>query len=172
MKNPRFLTLSSMILIAAIARLIPHPWNVTPVAAMALFAGAHFERRSQAFFVPLAALFLSDAVLGFHRTMPFVYAAVALTVAIGIFVAHRRSSLALVTASLGGSLMFFILTNFGYWITTEAFPQTLAGLMQCYTAAIPFFRNTMAGDMIFTAVLFGSFALAERSVPRLQRTTA
>src|SRR5215470_13244534 len=112
MTNARFLTLVTMTLAAATTRLLPHPPNVTPIAAMALFGGAHFASPLTALAVPLAAMFLSDLLLGFglHPVMPFVYGSFAFTVWLGRRVRTRRSPLAIAVAALCGSVVFFVVT--------------------------------------------------------------
>lgn len=171
MFNPRFLTLAGMILIAALSRLLPHPWNFSPVGAMAIFAGAHFSRKWTAFIIPLAALLLSDIFLGFYPGMFFVYLSFCVNVLIGIAIRNRKNVAYIGGAALLGSIQFFILTNFGTWLAGFLYPVTAAGLVQCFTAAIPFFAHTVLGDAFYTALLFGSFAFAERRLPKLQEQT-
>ncbi len=169
MMNARFLTLVAMTLAAATTRLLPHPPNVTPIAAMALFGGAHFGSPRTSLAVPLTAMFLSDLLLGFglHPVMPFVYGSFAFTVWLGRWLRARRSPLAIAVAALCGSVVFFLVTNLGVWLVGDLYPRTLDGLVACYIAAIPFFRNTLAGDGGYTLALFGGFALARRYVPSL-----
>jgi hypothetical protein len=164
----RLAAILAAILAAAALRLVPHPPNFTPIGAIALFGGAYLGRQWLAFAAPLGALLLSDLVLGFHDSMVFVYAAVALAVMIGWAVARRLTPLSVAGAALASSLLFFTVTNFGVWLTSGMYPPTLAGLAACFVAAIPFFQNTLAGDLVFSALLFGGFALLERRVPRLQ----
>ena len=166
--HARLLAILSAILLAAALRLVPHPPNFTPIGAMALFGGAYFGRRALAFAAPLGALLLSDAVIGFHSGMPFVYASVAIIVLFGIAVRSRMTPLRIGAAAVLSSVLFFAVTNFGVWLGDGMYPQTLAGLAACYVAAIPFFQNTLAGDLVFTALLFGGFALIERRVPLLR----
>lgn len=153
------------IFLAAMSRLAPHPPNFTPVGAMALFGGAYLGRRALAFAAPLAALFLSDLILGFHGGMVFVYGSVAMIVLLGWVVARRITPLRVAAASLAGSILFFAVTNFGVWLSSGMYPLSLAGLAACYVAAIPFFQNTLAGDLVFAALLFGGFALLEQRLP-------
>ena len=166
--HSRLAAILTAILVAASLRLLPHPPNFTPIGAMALFGGAYLGRRAIAFAAPLGALMLSDLVLGFHGSMPFVYAGVAFTVLIGWVLASRLSAVTVAGAALASSVLFFGLTNFGVWLTSGMYPPTLAGLAACFVAAIPFFQNTLAGDLFYSALLFGGFALLERRVPRLQ----
>ena len=169
MVSARFVTLVGMTLTAAATRLLPHPPNLTPIAAMALFGGAHFASPIAAFAVPLSAMFLSDGLLGFglHRVMPFVYGSFAFTVCLGRWLRSRRSPLAVGVAAVSGSLFFFVVTNLGVWLVGDLYPRTFDGLVTCYIAAIPFFSNTLAGDACYTVALFGGFALAQRYVPTL-----
>jgi len=167
--NPaRFSAILLAIALAAAMRLLPHPPNFSPIGAMALFGGAYFGRRWLAFLAPLAAMLLSDAVIGFHSGMAYVYGSVALVVLIGWALARRVSPFTVAGAAIASSVLFFLVTNFGTWATGELYPQTLAGLAACYVAAIPFFQNTLAGDLFFSAVLFGGFALVEWRVPVLR----
>jgi len=170
--NARILALLAAILTAAALRLIPHPPNFTPIGAMALFSGAYLGRKGLAFVAPLAAMLLSDAILGFHSGMPFVYASVALIVLIGSLVASRITAMTVVGAALASSVLFFIVTNFGTWLVSGMYPLTGGGLAACYVAAIPFFQNTAVGDLFYCAVLFGGFALLERAVPKLRPQAA
>jgi Family of unknown function (DUF6580) len=180
MLNARFFTLLGIILSAAAMRLVPHPPNVTPIGAMALFAGAYFATRKTAFLVPLTTMYLSDLALGFfvydfgwfHWFMPFVYASFAITVGLGLLVRHRLTPLTIGAAALFGSVQFFVITNFGVWLVSGVYPKTVAGLLDCYAAAIPFFGNTLVGDAAYTLVLFGGFALAQRYVPVLREEPA
>jgi hypothetical protein len=162
MNTQRALTLCLIIAAAAASRLLPHPENVTPVAALALFAGAHFERRSLALLVPLAAMLLSDMVLGFHATQWAVYLGVALMCCIGFLLRTRRGAAPVALACLAGSVVFFVVSNVGVWLTGGLYAPTLEGLVACFVAAIPFFTNTLLGDAFYAALLFGGFALAER----------
>jgi hypothetical protein len=169
----RLLTLVLAIFAAAAMRLLPHPPNFSPIAAMALFSGAYLPKRALAFVAPFGALILSDLFLGgFYAGIGFVYASFALTVLIGWALARRKTVLTIAGAALASSLLFFVLTNFGMWLFSGFYPLTWGGLAACYVAAIPFFQNTLAGDLFFTALLFGGFALAERLVPSLRRQRA
>ena len=157
----KFLPEVVLVFLAAAARIVPHPPNVTPVAAMALLAGFAFGARPLAFVLPLAALFVSDLVLGLHESMIFVYGAFAVTVWIGTRLGEFRWTRTL-GAALASSVLFFLLTNFGVWALGTLYPRTLAGLVACYGAAIPFFRNSVLGDLGFTVVLFNAYRLWSR----------
>ena len=170
MDNKARLTALLVAIFAATAmRLLPHPPNFSPIAAMALFSGAYLPKRALAFVAPFAALLLSDLVLGFYPELIFVYLSVAATVLIGWLVSKRKTVLRIGAAAVASSILFYLVTNFGVWLVVDFYPKTLAGLVACYVAAIPFFQNTLAGDLFFTALLFGGFALAERLLPALRQ---
>src|SRR4029079_8764176 len=111
---------------------------------------------------------LSDLVLGFYHGVVTVYASVALIVVLGWLVLGRVSSLRVGAAAIASSVLFFVITNFGVWLFTGFYPLTMAGLATCYIAAIPFFQNTVVGDLFYSVLLFGGFALLERTVPTLR----
>jgi|ERR1700719_893024 len=157
-----------MIIFAAVLRIVPHPWNFTPIGAMALFSGAMFRDRRVAFLFPLAALFAGDLFVGLHRLIPVVYASFLLNVLIGTWLANRRSISRIGGAVFLGALQFFIVTNFAVWQLFGTYPHTPAGLAACYIAGLPFFSNTIAGDAIYATIFFGSFALAERLFPAIR----
>ena len=163
----RLIALLAAIAAAAALRLVPHPPNFSPIDAMALFSGAYLARRWVAFAAPLAALLLSDLILGFYPGMLFQYAAVVLIALLGMAALSRVTLARLVVAALASSVLFFLVSNFGVWLAGGMYPQTLAGLGACFVAAVPFFQNTVAGDLFYTALLFGGFALAEHFLPRL-----
>jgi hypothetical protein len=176
MLNKRFFVILGIILSAAAMRFVPHPPNMTPIAAMALFGGVYFASRRTAFLIPLAAMYLSDLALGlfvydfgfFHGFMPFVYAGFLITVCLGFLVRRRLTPLVVGGAALMSSVLFFIVTNFGVWLVGSLYPKTLAGLASCYLAAILFFRNSLAGDVLYALLFFGGFALAQRYLPALR----
>ena len=142
MSKPRLVVLVCMILAAAASRLIPHPPNVASITAVALFGGAYLSDKRLAFFVPMAGLFVSDSILGFYSHMEIIYGSFALVVCIGLLLRSRRSPLRIAGAILASSVLFFAITNFGVWAFSSLYPKTMAGLVACYVAAIPFFENT------------------------------
>jgi hypothetical protein len=166
--HTRIIALLAAIVGAAALRLVPHPPNFSPIDAMALFGGAYLGRKAIAFVAPLAAMLLSDALLGFHSGMPFVYASVAISVMIGWWVASNRSVARIGAAALASAVLFFVVTNFGVWLQSGMYPPTPAGLAACYVAAIPFFQNTLAGDLLYATLLFGGFAVLERLIPAVR----
>ena len=120
-----------------------------------------FADKRAAFLVPLTAMFLGDLVLGLHALIPVIYGCFALIVCLGFWLRKQRSAGRIIVAALASSVLFFVITNFAFWASTSLYPKTVAGLAECYVAAIPFFRNALAGDPFFTTVLFGGLALAE-----------
>ena len=161
MENGKRLWIAMVILCAA-ARLLPHPWNFTPLMAIGLFSGYQASKAATGILVTLSALALSDLVLGFHSGFWWVYAAALVAVFFGRITRNRGVS-AIAAAALASSLSFFLITNFMVWATSRMYPATLAGLAACFTAAIPFYQNQLAGDALYTAALFGGYALLKRS---------
>jgi hypothetical protein len=157
-----------MIILAAVVRILPHPWNFTPIGAMALFSGAMFRDRRVAFLFPLVALFAGDLFVGLHRLMPVVYASFLFSVFIGTWLANRRGIFRIGGAVFLGALQFFLITNFAAWQLFGTYPHTPAGLAACYIAGLPFFGNTLAGDALYSTLFFGAFALAEHFFPTLR----
>jgi hypothetical protein len=160
-----------MIALAAALRIAPHPWNFTPIGAMALFSGATIRDRRLAFLVPVLALLAGDAFIGFHKLMAIVYATFVISVAIGRWLGEHRTARRIAGATFFGAAQFFVVTNFAVWATGLSHPKTFAGLVACYVAGVPFFWNTLAGDAVYAALLFGGFALAERFAPILRHPT-
>lgn len=159
-----------LVLLGSLTRLLPHPPNFVAMGALALYSGARLPRR-WAYVVPLAAMALSDVALDwatgrsvFTLLRAAVYGSFAAIVWIGrIALAGRRPRvLPLAALSVGGSVLFYLVTNFANWLEFDTYPSTAAGLALCYAAAIPWFWNTLAADLLGTTVLFGLDALSAR----------
>jgi uncharacterized protein DUF6580 len=163
----RMVVVLCMIVIAAALRIAPHPWNLTPVGAMALFSGALVRDRRLAFIFPLLALFAGDLFIGFHKLTPIVYLSFLINVLIGRFLTDNRTVARIGGATFLSALQFFVVTNFGVWAFLGSFPRTGAGLLACYVSGLPLFWNTLYGDGLYATLLFGGFALAERTFPAL-----
>jgi len=147
-------------------RVLPHEPNVTAVVAISLFAGFFMRRASFAIGVPLVSMLISDVVLGAYdyRTMALVYASLLAPIFYRA-VLKKRLSLSTVGAGvLGSSTLFFVVTNFAVWLFSGMYSHDLAGLGECYVAAIPFFRNGLLGDLAWTAGLFGTYSLVTRGM--------
>ncbi|MBI2034715.1 MAG: hypothetical protein HYT11_03220 [Candidatus Levybacteria bacterium] len=147
---------SIIVVIAVLMRLLPHLPNFTPIAAMALFGGCYLDKK-YAIAIPLLAMFVSDIFLGFHNTMIFVYGSFLLTGFLGMWLRRKKSVSSVAGAAILSSIGFFIITNFGVWAVTELYPKTLNGLIESYYFALPFFRNTVIGDLLYTGVFFGGY---------------
>lgn len=155
------------------ARLMPHEWNFTPIAASALFAGTVLQRRLLAFVVPVAALFISDIFLGFDSASMslVVYGLFLLPACVAFLPERARAPGMFAPAIVAYSLVFFGVTNLAVWAFGAMYPHTLAGLATCYAAALPFLPQTVVGDLFWAAVLFGGYALMQMA-PRLARRPA
>ncbi|MFG0268280.1 MAG: DUF6580 family putative transport protein [Rhodopirellula sp. JB055] len=163
----RFAIVLAMIGIAVASRLLPHPPNFTPLAAMCLFAGAMtVSPRIMAVSVIIAML-ISDAVLGFHSLMPVVYGCLLANFVIGRkLVGANTNAIRVVAGSLVGSVLFFVVTNFAVWVSF--YPSTWTGLTACFAAAIPFFQYTLSGDLVYSGLFFGVYALATNGVASIR----
>jgi Family of unknown function (DUF6580) len=160
---------TSLVALDVLARVTPHAPNFTPVAASALFAGTVLRGRALALSVPLAAMLISDLVLGCPdwRIMAVVYAALALPALLGRW-GRTRGAIVLALLAVSSSLIFFATTNFAVWAFSGMYTHDLAGLVHCYIAALPFLHNTLLGDMFWTTLLFASWWSARALLaPRL-----
>lgn len=177
------LLIGGVIMLAALSRLLPHPPNFSPVEAIALFGGAYFARRSAAIWVPLLAMFVSDLALGLlnggiyasyfmSAGFALVYLCIALSALLGFGLRGRVSAPRVFGYSLLGSVLFFLVTNFGTWLGSTMYPQDGAGLLAAYVAGIPFFQNTVLGTLFYSTLMFGSFAWLRRRNPALLAQTA
>lgn len=158
--------IAGLILLGVVARLAPHPPNATPLMAIALFGGTYLAKR-WAILLPLAIVAVSDVLIGWHATVPYTWGAFILTGMLAWWIRPRPTASRILGGTLAGSICFFLITNFGVWVVRDFYPQTAAGLWQCYVAAIPFFRHTLFGDLLYVTALFGTYALATR--PRALR---
>jgi len=169
----QWIVLSALVLAAALSRLLPHPPNFSPIEATALFAGATLASRWLAMAVPIAAMLVSDAILGFHAGMPVVYGSMAAIALAAHFGLRGRVSVGRVALfGVGGALFFFIVTNFAVWLGSGMYPSTWEGLIACYVAAIPFFHNQLAGVAVYSTLLFGASAMIARRWPDRAQTRA
>lgn len=152
-----------LIVLSIIGRLIPHPANVTPLGGTALFGGAKLERPWN-YIAPLFVLYVTDLLIGFHGTIGYVYGAFLLTVFLGErFLSKNPHLLKVGLAGVGGALIFFLVSNFGVWIEGMLYPRTFHGLIECYTMALPFLRNSLLGDVLFSVGFFAVYQWAERA---------
>lgn len=154
-----------LIAIGVSLRLLPHPANFAPVAAIALFGGAILPRRL-AVWIPLAAMVLSDAAIGFHNLIAVTWGCYVLIALASSHWLRNRGLARGAFLTVSSSVFFFVVTNFAVWLTSGMYEHTWAGLARCYSLALPFFRNTLLSDLIYTAALFGVFALTTRQAYR------
>jgi hypothetical protein len=163
------LIILGLIILGMLSRFLINIPNVSAIGAIALFSGAYFSNKKLAIALPISILFLSDLVLGLHSTMIFVYASVILIIMMGFLLRNKKSILRIITGSLIGSVLFYLITNFGVWMTGMGISPTLAGV---YADGIPFFRNMLIGDLLFNGILFGSAYLIFEKAKVLQKITA
>jgi hypothetical protein len=149
-----------LIVFALLSRLMPHPPNFAPITAIALFGATILPKRAS-LIVPLLAIILSDLVIGLHDTIIWTWGSFALIALMGSkYLRGQRSALKLGAVTISSSILFFVVTNFGVWMNGYLYPRTLDGLVNAYTLGIPFFRNTLLGDMFYTFGIFALYALA------------
>ena len=180
--DTRFLIISGMILLAAISRFLPiaapSMANFSPVGTMALFGGAYFAKKQWAFIVPMMALWLSNLILNnvfytkYYPTFSFgfelaVFVSFALVVVIGIVLLKRVNIVNLLTANILGTIGFFLISNFFVWAGGTMYPQTMEGLGMCFTMGLPFLKNTLLSNLLFSAVMFGTFEYFKIQVKEL-----
>jgi hypothetical protein len=149
-----------LVTVAVWSRLLPHPPNFAPIAAAGIFAAAFLPRR-WALSVPLASMVVSDLIIGLHPLILFTWGSyLALVLLAARIFQPKVSAPRVISTALLGSIIFFLVTNFGVWLEGRLYPPTLAGLWQSYVMALPFFRNTLLGDLFYTGALFGLYAAA------------
>lgn len=183
--NLRFGFLAAFILVAAFSRIIPHMPNFSPLGAIGLFGAAYFTKKWQAFLVPIMATWLSDLFINnviyaqyypqftwFYQGFYWQYDSYLLITLAGIFIFRKVNAQRVFGGALVSTAIFFLVSNFGVWASGTMYPMNFEGLMTCYAAGIPFLKGTMLGDLVYSAVLFGTFALAQKQFPVLQLKNA
>ncbi len=142
-----------IIFVSILLRLLPHLPNFAPIGGLALFAGANVKGK-KGLFILFSTLFVSDLFLGFYKELPFVYGSFLLAFIIGTFLKKHQKAPYLIGASLVSSTLFFIITNFAVWAMSGWYAKTMMGLLNCFVLALPFFRNTLLGDMFYAFSFF------------------
>lgn len=170
MNRKYLIALSSLVVFGVSARLLPHPDNFAPLTALAIFSGSLFPRRYAAF-VPLLAAVLSDIFLGFYDIMPIVWACYLLIALASNRWLKQPSFLGGFAFTVGASLSFFVITNLAVWAFSNMYAHTTAGLVECFTLALPFFRNSLLGDLVYVTSLFGLYAAVRTNAPLLKKVT-
>ena len=153
-KNINRLIIVAIIIFAAFTRIMPHPPNFTPIIAMGLFGGAYLKDKMWALLLPVVAMLLADIFIGFHATMIWVYGSLIIISTIGFLLKRGVTLKNGAIATIGGSLVFFIVTNFGVWASGSFYPKTVEGLISCYVAGIPFLGNTVGGSIFYSFLMF------------------
>ncbi|AMS25708.1 hypothetical protein AEM51_00465 [Bacteroidetes bacterium UKL13-3] len=179
--NLRFSLLTALILLCAFSRIIPHIPNFSPLGAIGLFGAAHFSKKWQAFLIPIAATWLSDLFINnviyaqyypkftwFYEGFYWQYGSYLLITLTGLGILNKINIPKVLTGTLASTAIFFLVSNFGCWIGSTTYPQNFGGLITCYAAGIPFLKGTLLGDLFYSGVLFGTFALAQYKFPVLR----
>ena len=160
MKNKTLIILL-IILIGAFSRIIPHPPNFTAIGAISILGGLYFNNKNLAFLTPITAMFLSDIILGYTPIIS-VYIAFLMIIPLGIKIRENLTYSSIFKMSIYASILFFVITNFTSWLYNPIYPQNLSGLIMSYTAGIPFFANTLLGNLFFCFSLFGLYEVISK----------
>ncbi len=154
-----------LILILSFSRIVPHPPNFTPVLAVGIFSGFYFRNLFLGTLIVIFSMFIGDLFLGFHSTMFFTYISLTVAVVIGFLIKKLKFKEILISGVVG-SLLFFLITNFGVWILSGMYENNLNGLLQSYLLAIPFFHNTLISTLIYLFVfkLFFNFTVKKKII--------
>lgn len=170
--TPRFIVLSLLVIAAASTRalpyLIPHIWNFTAIGALAIFAGAQFSNKRLAFIMPLAAMAISDLFIGNGFSL-LVYLGFTAMVACGFLLREKVNVTNVALASFISASVFYLITNFAFFYPISLYPHNISGVLTSYAAGLPFFRNMLVGNLVFSAVLFSSFYLLAKRYPALAK---
>ena len=179
--NLRFGILAVIIIVAAFSRIIPHMPNFSPLGAIGVFGVAHFSKKWLGVLIPITATWLSDLFINnviyakyttsfvwFYDGFYWQYGCYILIAIAAIFIVKKVNVQNVFAGALASSAIFFLVSNFGVWISSTTYPHTFTGLMSCYTAGIPFFNSgTLPSDLFYAAILFGGYAFAQYKVPAL-----
>jgi hypothetical protein len=155
----------ALVVFGVVMRLLPHPANLAPVGAIALFGGAVLPRKL-GWWLPLAVMIISDTYIGFYNSIVFTWLGFLVIGLYGITLRDQSNWFRVPFGALGSAVIFFVVSNFGVWLVGDIYPLTFAGLVRCYELALPFFRNTFVGDLLYSGLLFGLYALAARKMAR------
>ncbi len=179
--NLRFSVLTIIILFCAFSRMIPHIPNFSPLGAIGLFGAAYFSKKWQAFLIPIIATWLSDLFINnviyaqyyteftwFYEGFYWQYGSYFLITLAGIFILKKQTPQRVIAGALVSTAIFFLITNFGCWFGSTIYPQNFGGLLTCYAAGIPFLKGTLFGDLFYSVILFGTFALLQTKFPVLR----
>lgn len=179
--NLRFSVLVLMIMLAVFSRIIPIMPNFSPLGAVGLFGAAYFVKKWQAFFIPIVSIWLSDLFVNnviyagyfskfiwFYQGFYWQYGGYLLIVLAGILIFKKVNFHRVILGATASTAIFFLVSNFGVWASGTMYPSNFQGLITCYAAGIPFLKGTLMGDLFYSGILFGLFALAQRQFPALR----
>lgn len=161
MKTNKLIVVVTLIILGVVCRLLPHAWNFAPIAAMAFFAGTYLGRK-EAVIIPIVSMLVGDSFIGFYawQIMIPVYFSLALAGIIGTIIKKHKSFETVLAGSIMASVLFFLITNFAVWFFSPLYARSFAGFFECYAMALPFFRNTLLGDLFYVGTLFGAYEAA------------
>jgi len=165
-----------IILAAAASRLVKHPFNFTPIIAMSIFGGCYLKKY-WGLLIPIGAMMIGDYFIGFYdwQVMLSVYVGVAIAYFLGMGIGSKRKWPKVIGFSILSSVLFFIITNFAVWFFFDWYSHDLNGLLSCFTLALPFFKNSILGDIFYSAAFFGlyeAFVIIYNKVTFSQSETA
>ena len=149
-----------LVALGILFRVLPHPDNFTPVMAIALFSGVVLAPRI-ALVVPLIVMMASDLIIGPHALYPLTWGSFFLVSLLGAAIRKDVKVGRIFLGTLGGSALFYLVTNLGVFVFQNMYEKSLSGLIQCYVMALPFFRNALLGDLFFSGLFFGVFAIVK-----------
>jgi hypothetical protein len=153
-----------LILISGMTRLIPHPWNFTPLLAVCIFSGYKIKHNGLAIFLPLISIFIGDLFLGIYSGMVWVYSGYILIILLSRILSKSKSINSKIISAIAGSFIFYIISNFGVWYSGAMYQLNFKGLVECYIAGIPFYKNTLIGTIIYSGIFFGISEMVERNL--------
>jgi len=156
-----------IIIIATLSRLIPHPPNFTPIIAMSIFSGAYIANTRNSILIIVLTMLISDYVIGFHSLMPWIYISLVMIVLLNKTLNDKKRLSIYLIASIQSSLIFFIVSNFGVWLTGTLYSKSVIGLINCYAMAIPFFQNTLFSTIIYSACMWSVYHIVNRYSSRI-----
>ena len=161
--NKNNLIIIGFIILGVLTRIIPHPPNFTAIGAVALFGGAFIKDKKLSFIIPVFIMMLSDLILGYSMVIS-VYISFIIMVLIGSLLQKKQNGIRIINTTLIASLIFFLITNFSVFLTSSLYPKNIIGLIECYTLAIPFFINTVMGNVIYSLIMFYSFNIIQKRI--------
>ena len=151
-KHKHYILPICLILVLSFSRTIPHHWNFSPILAAGIFSGFYFRQFILSSLIVVLSMFIGDLYLGFHDTMIFTYISLIVAVSLGLFIKNLKFTSILFSGTLS-SISFYIITNFGAWLTLPMYEKTFSGLVQSYVLAIPFFHNTLISTLLYLLIL-------------------